>query len=366
MVANPHAVVYQGAYGKRNESQDAPVAVDTIFRIASMTKPVTAVAVMQLVEAGKVKLDEPAGTYLPEIGKAQVIDHIDPQTGDAVMRPPKTPVTVRELLSHTSGYVYDRWDSELHAYRTKVLASGVSFADFKEPLLFDPGTKWEYGTSAAWLGKLVEAVTGQTLEEYFRQHILDPLGMADTSFNVAPEKQERLATLHQRGDNGKLTEVPPRKLEPVKSYDGGGGLYSTAPDFVKFMQMMLNRGQLGSVRILRPETVAMMGKNQIGSLTLHEFKTTNPRQSADGMVPGGLDKFGLGFALTTKAVPGGRGAGSMAWAGLDNTFFWIDPAHKTAAVIMMQMLPFIDSAPIGVLKDFDRAVYASRAGASGN
>jgi methyl acetate hydrolase len=184
--------------------------------------------------------------------------------------------------------------------------------------------------------------------------------MADTSFNVAPEKQARLVTIHQRQDNGELKEMPPRPLQPAKSFDGGGGIYSTAGDYVIFMRMLLNGGQLGKIRILRPETVALMGKNQIGDLTLQEFKGTNPKVSLSGSAPGGLDKFGLGFALNSQAVQGGRGAWSMSWAGVDNTYFWIDPANKTAAVIMMQVLPFLDSGPIDTLKNFEHALYASR------
>ncbi len=268
---------------------------------------------------------------------------------------------MRELLSHTSGYGYDRWDAALHDYRAKKLASGVDAAAIPEPLLFDPGTKWQYGTSTAWLGRLVEAVSGQTLEQYCRAQIFDPLGMVDTSYDVIPEKQPRLVTLHQRAADGTtLTEVPQSRLQPVKVYRGDGGLYSTAPDYVKFMGMILGGGELGGVRILRPETVAMMGQNQIGGLSLPDFKSVIPQQSLDGRVPGGLNKFGLGFAINTKAVDGGRRAGSLAWAGLDNTYFWIDPASKTTAVIMMQILPFLDRGALETLTNFEHAVYASK------
>jgi methyl acetate hydrolase len=360
MATRGDAILFQGAFGSRVEHPASPMTSDTIFRIASMTKPVTSVAVMQLVEAGKVKLDAPAGEYLPDIAKAQVIDHIDTKTGEPVMRAPKTPVTVRELLSHTSGYVYDRWDPVLHEYRTKVLASGVDAAAFKEPLMFDPGTKWQYGTSTAWLGRLVEAVSGQTLEQYCQQKIFIPLGMVDTSYDVTPEKQSRLVTLHQRSADGTLSEAPPRPLQPVTAYRGDNGLYSTAADYVKFMRMILDGGQSGNARILRPETVAMMGMNQIGGLSLYEFKSVVPQQSLDGRIPGGLDKFGLGFAINTKAVDGGRSAASLAWAGLDNTYFWIDPASKTTAVIMMQLLPFLDHGALETLTNFERAVYAGK------
>jgi methyl acetate hydrolase len=270
-------------------------------------------------------------------------------------------MTVRQLLTHTSGFVYTMWNSQLHDYYVRAAADSPPGGESpEEPILFDPGTRWEYGTSTFWLGRLVEAVSHQTLEEYFRQHILDPLMMADTSFNVPPAKQTRLVTLHRRGNNGELVEMPPMQLEPAKVDRGDGGLYSTAPDYVKFMRMMLGGGRLGNVRILRPKTVAMMRTNQIGTMTLPEFKTADPTLSEDGRIPGGLDKFGFGFALNTRAVEGGRGAGSMAWAGMDNTYFWIDPAHKTCAVIMMQILPFLDDASISILKDFDRAVYGTR------
>lgn len=354
MATRGDAIIYQGAYGNRVEHPAAPMTVDTIFRIASMTKPVTSVAVMQLVEAGKVNLDAPAAQYLPEIGQAQVMQPAS-RGGQPAWRPPKTPVTVRELLSHTSGYVYDRWDPVLHEYRTKVDA-----AAYKEPLMFDPGAKWQYGTSTAWLGRLVEAVSGQTLEQFCQQNIFVPLGMSDTSYDVTPEKQSRLVTLHQRSTDGTLTENPPRPLQPVTVYRGDNGLYSTAADYVKFMRMILGGGQLGTARILKPETVAMMEKNQIGGLSLYEFKSVIPQQSLDGSIPGGLDKFGLGFAINTKPVDGGRRAGSLAWAGLDNTYFWIDPASKTTAVIMMQLLPFLDHGALETLTNFEHAVYAAK------
>ena len=199
----------------------------------------------------------------------------------------------------------------------------------------------------------------QTLEQYSREKIFSPLGMADTSYDVVPEKQQRLATLHQRTADGGLTESPARPLQPVKIYRGDGGLYSTAPDYVKFLAMILGGGQARGVRILRPESVAMMEANQIGGLSLYPFKTVIPEQSLDGVIPGGLEKFGLGFALTTKTVEGGRSAGSLAWAGLDNTYFWIDPARKTTATIMMQILPFLDRGALDTLTKFERAVYAA-------
>jgi CubicO group peptidase (beta-lactamase class C family) len=235
----------------------------------------------------------------------------------------------------------------------------------KAPILFDPGSRWEYGISTDWLGKLVEVVSGQSLENYCRQHIFEPLGMADSFFNIPAEKQSRLVTVHQRKDDGSLVETPPEPLKPAQFFSGGGGLYSTAGDYLKFTRMLLGGGQLGQTRILRSETVWLMGKNQIGDFTLGDIRSLVPQFAKDPIrILGSLDKFGLGFAINTKPVDRGRSAGSLAWAGIYNTFFWIDPAQKTCAVIMMQMLPFLDDAPRVVLEEFERAVYASLAGSS--
>src|SRR5712691_10382803 len=368
MVASADGVIYQGASGKRDTVKNIPMTVDSIFRIASMTKPITSVAVMQLVESGRLKLDEPVATYLPELSQVQVLEEFDASTGKAKLRPPKTPPTVRQLLSHTSGFAYEFFDPQLHAYvATGAVPSARQGDDgfLKAPLLFDPGSRWEYGISTDWLGKLVEVVSGQSLEDYFRQHIFEPLGMADTFFNVPAEKQGRLVTVHQRKDDGSLVETPPQPMKPAQFFSGGGGLHSTASDYLKFTQMLLGEGQLGHTRILQSETVTLMEQNQIGDLTLGDIRSLAPQFVKDAArIPGSLDKFGLGFAINTRPVDRGRAAGSLAWAGVYNTFFWIDPVRKTCAVIMMQMLPFLDDAPKAVLEEFERAVYASLAGSS--
>src|SRR5438034_147833 len=242
MVANTDGVIYQGASGKRDTAKNAPMAVDSIFRIASMTKPITSVAVMQLVESGRVKLDEPAATYLPELSQVQVLEEFDASTGKAKLRPPKAPPTVRQLLSHTSGFAYEFFDAQLHAYVATGAVPSASRGDdgfLKAPLLFDPGSRWEYGISSDWLGKLVEKVSGQTLEDYFRQHIFQPLGMTDTFFSVPSEKQARVVALHQRQDDGSFLQAPPQPFRSVQFFSGGGGLYSTAGDYLKFARMLL-------------------------------------------------------------------------------------------------------------------------------
>lgn len=348
MVATADAVAYQGAFG---------VNKDSIFAIASMTKPITSVAAMQLVEAGKVKLDDPAATYLPELGTVQILE-------GGKLRAPKTPMTVRQLMSHTSGFGYEFLNRELYEYVAKgkvpsVMAGGDAF--LKAPLVSDPGTRWEYGIGIDWLGKLVEKVSGQSLDAYCRQRVFEPLGMEDTYFNVPPEKQPRLVSSFQRKEDGSLAEQPRQPARPVEFFSGGGGLYSTAEDYLKFTRAMMAGGQLGQRRILTPESVAMMGQNQIGELGLRPTSSLMPLLAKDGTeMPGRPDKFGLGFALNTKSLEKGRGANTMSWAGIFNTFFWIDHDKKVCAVLLTQMSPFLDDGPRTLMEDFDRAVYAWR------
>ena len=366
IVAVEDHVIYQGASGRRDTIKNIPMTVDSIFRIASMTKPITSVAVMQLVESGRVKLDEPAATYLPELSHVQVLEGFDASTGKAKLRPPKTIPTVRQLLSHTSGFAYEFFDPELHGYvatgAVPSLFQGDDGGFLKAPLLFDPGSRWEYGISTDWLGKLVEKVSGQTLEGYFRQHIFQPLGMTDTFFDVSPEKQARVVAVHQRQEDGSFLELSAEPFKPVRFFSGGGGLYSTASDYLKFARMLLDGGKLGNKRILQSATVDQMSRNQIGDLMLVELRSSVPQFAKDSSrIPGSLDKFGLGFGINTKPVEGGRSRGSLAWAGIYNTFFWIDPPRKTCAVIMMQILPFSDDAAISVVEHFERAVYANPA-----
>jgi CubicO group peptidase (beta-lactamase class C family) len=352
MVATADAVAYRGAFG---------IKKDAIFAIASMTKPVTSVAVMQLVEAGKVKLDEPAATYLPELEAVQVLD-------GGVLRAPKTPITVRQLLTHTAGFAYEFLNKELHDYAAQgkvpsVMAGGDGF--MTAPLMLDPSTRWEYGINTDWLGKLVEKVSGQSLEAYFRQAIFAPLGMDDSFFNVPPDKQPRMVGVYQRTADGALAEQPRPPAKPVEFFSGGGGLHSTAADYVKFARAMMAGGRLGPRRILTQDSVAQMGRNQIGELALRPMPSFMPQLAKDrAAMPGQPDKFGLGFALNTRPLDKGRGANTLSWAGIFNTFFWIDRDKKVCAVLMTQMLPFLEDGPQALVNDFDRAVYAWRDGAA--
>ena len=348
MVADSKGVVYEHAVG---------VNKDAIFPIASMTKPITSVAVMQLVEAGRVKLDAPAATYVPELGTVRVVD-------GAALRPAKSPVTVRQLLTHTAGFGYEFVDREvLDLVAKKQLPSAFAGDDgfLKAPLLFDPGTRWHYGINTDWLGRLVERVSGQSLDVYFRQKIFDPLSMAETFFVVPPEKQSRLVPIYQRNGDGSLVEQP-RQTTKVEFLSGGGGLYSTASDYLRFVRALLAGGRLGEHRILSAESVATIGSNHIGELSLVPLPSLMPQLVTDrAELPGSLDKFGLGFALNTQPVDGGRGRNTLSWAGVFNTFFWVDREKQVGAVLMSNMLPFLDPGPKRLLEEFDRAVYAWRA-----
>jgi len=352
MIATRDGVAYEHTEG---------VTPDAIYAIASMTKPVTTIAAMQLVEAGKIALDAPAATYVKEIAAVKVLD-------GGRLRAPKTPVTVRQLMTHTAGFGYEFMDRALFDLVGKkkipsITAGGDGF--LKAPLVFDPGARWQYGINTDWLGRIVERVSGGSLEAYFKAHIFDPLGMSDSFFVVPADKQARMAKVFHRSKDGGFVDQPPFAAPagppPPVFYSGGGGLNATARDYLTLARAVMAGGQLGPVRILAPESIAMMGQNQIGDLTLRPFSSVMPDLATDNAaMAGDLDKFGLGFALNSKPSASGRGANTMAWAGIYNTFFWIDRERQIAVVLMTQMLPGLDPGPARGLEDFDRAVYGSR------
>ena len=353
MVATADKPIWSGAFGKRDAASGVAVTPDSIFAIASMTKAVTTVAALQLVEAGKLSLTEPVGSYLPQLAKLQVLHGYD-AAGKPALRPVSKPVTLRHLLTHTSGFAYDTWDETMFQYVSKV---GTPPA--VPPLMFEPGTRWQYGTGVDSAGRIVEAVSEQSLEEYFQSRICGPLAMPDTSFILPPAKFDRLVTRSERQPDGSLKENPRQQPATPTAYNGGGGLYSTIGDYTRFMQMILRQGKgPGTERILQPKTVALMTTNQIGSLSAGKMKSFRPERSSEVLFHrGATDGFTLGFLINRTAYADGRSAGSLAWAGLYNTFYWIDPHRGRCAVIMMQFLPFVDPAAMGVLNDFERAVY---------
>jgi methyl acetate hydrolase len=357
IAATSDEIIYEGAAGFRDVESNIEMTVDTITRIASMTKAITSVAVMQLVEKGNIELDSPVGEFLPQLKEVEVLEGFEADN-NPILRPAKAVVTVHQLLTHTSGYVYEIWNENAARYARTEYAADDDFLDV--PVAFDPGTKWEYGISTDILGVLVEAISGQSLDDYFREHIFIPLGMSDTYFIVPEEKLPRLATAYFKSEQGELTPIPYSR--PTGDFfSGGGGLRSTAHDYVRFMQAILNGGELDGVRILSAASVSLMSQNHIGDLEAADSITTSdPRLSNDvDFIPDSVDKFGLGFLINAEPIPGGRPAGSLAWAGLYNSYYWIDTKNDICGVVITQILPFFDADVLALLSEFETAVYAA-------
>ncbi len=353
MAADRHGVIYQGAAGLAESQGSRALTMDAIFRIASMTKAVTSVALMQLVAEGRVALDDPAEKYFPALAHPMVFESFDAATHAYLLRPARTAITVRHLLTHTSGLGYPFTSAILRDFKPK---EGEQYP--AGPLLFEPGTQWLYGTGIDWAGRLVEKLSGRTLEEYFRERIFAPLGMADTFFSVPEEKWARVVNVHDRLPNGSFQERARPALTPVTTYNGGGGLYSTAGDYIRFLRMLLNGGELDGEKILSKDAVAQMSQNHIGAVNVRALQSALPLQSADfTFVADGHDKWGIGFLITTDHVAGKRSAGSMSWGGINNTYFWWDPTRGVAGVILMQFYPFADPKALGVYDAFERGVY---------
>jgi methyl acetate hydrolase len=353
MAANEQSVVYEGTFGFRDMAAGSRMSTDTVFRIASMVKLLTSIAALQLVERGKLKLDEPAGNIDPTLGSAQVLAGFDTR-GVPQLHPAQKPVTLRNLLTHTSGFSYRLWDPNVVRY-LKVARGNPSLP--RMPLMFEPGSRWAYGGSLDRVGRMVEIAGGQSLDRYFSDHITGPLGMNDTGFSLSEKQRARQASLHVRDATGKLLPQPLEKPNAPKAVSGGGGIYSTAPDYLTLLQALLNGGRFRETRILRPETVALMSTNQIGDLEAGILKTTNPALSNDvDFFPGVRLRWGLGHMINIDPVPDGRRAGSLTWAGLFNTYYWIDPGSRIAGVIMMQILPFADRQALAAYRQFERGI----------
>jgi CubicO group peptidase (beta-lactamase class C family) len=356
LVTDRQHVLYQGAFGVADVASGRSLRADALFRIASMTKPVTSVALMQLVEEGRIGLDDPAEKYLRELAGLKVLESFDAATGAYQLRPPARPPTVKHFLTHTSGLAYGFTSAIWRDFKPR---AGETYP-FGGPLLFDPGERWHYSTSTDVVGKLVEAVSGQKLEDYFQQHIFVPLKMDDTSYNVPEAKGPRLVAQQQRAGermDGAIVLQNPQAGLTIASPIGGGGLASTADDYGRFVRMLLNGGALDGARVLKPETVALMGQNHIGAVSVPALKSALPRSADFTFIADGRDKWGLGFLITTDQVPGKRSPGSLSWGGIKNTFFWVDPTRGIAGVIMMQYLPFADAKALAVYDAFERGAY---------
>ena len=362
IAATDKGVLYEGSAGARSFEAGAPaMSSDTLFRIASMTKAITSVSAMQLVEQGKLKLDEPVPNIDPTLGSPQVLDGFD-AGGAPKLRPAKRPITLRHLLTHTAGFGYEQWYPTLGPY---IKATGLppratgKLATIRMPLVFDPGDRWLYGINTDWVGRLVEATSGQPLEAYFRDKIFTPLGMKDSTFTPSPEQRARQARLYSRQADGGLT------LQPVESipaspefWSGGGPLYSTPRDYLVFLQALLHGGSVNGTRLLKPETVAEMHRNATGTIPCGVLKTENPAVSNDvDLFPGAPLRWGLAYMLNLDAGPNGRSAGTVSWGGLFNTYYWLDPARKVTGLIMTQVLPFADTRVLKLYGRFESSVY---------
>ena len=356
LITDRERVLYQSAFGVADVVTGRPLTSDALFRIASMTKPVTSVALMQFVEQGRIALDDPAEKYLPELKGVQVFESFDATTGAYKLRPAASAPTVRQFLTHTSGLGYPFTSAILRDFKPR---AGETYP-FGGPLLFDPGQRWHYGTSVDVVGRLVEVLSGQKLEDYFHDHIFVPLKMDDTSYNVPEAKGPRLVAQQQRAGehmDGAIELQNPQPPLTIAAPVGGGGLASTADDYGRFMRMLLNGGTLDGVRVLKAETVALMGQNHIGAVSVPALKSALPRSADFTFIADGRDKWGLGFLITVDQVQGKRSPGSLSWGGINNTYFWIDPTRGIAGVIMMQYLPFADAKALSVYDTFERGAY---------
>jgi CubicO group peptidase (beta-lactamase class C family) len=349
--------IYEAGFGVRDTASRASMTVDTVVWIASMTKAVTAACAMQLVEQGKLSLDAPIATVLPELAKIQVLEGFAPD-GTPRLRSATRPITLRQLLTHTSGFVYEVWNSDVSRYLAQTGTPSITTcenASLSIPLLFEPGERWDYGIGIDWVGKAVEAVSGMRLGQYMQQNLLQPLGMTDTGFKIGAAQRQRLAKVHNRTPEG-FVPVDMELPQNPEFEMGGGGLYSTVGDYLRFTRMIMNGGMLDGVRVLERETVAAMSANAMGNLVCRPMKTAMPNASNDVDFIDGM-KWGLSFLINPQPLPTGRSAGSLAWAGLANSYYWIDPVRQITGVYATQLLPFFDEKAVRLFQDFETAVY---------
>ena len=362
MAATRDGTCYEGAFGRRALPDGAAMTAGSVFWIASMTKAITSTAAMQLVEQGKLALDRPIADVLPELAAPQVLEGFD-AAGEPKLRAAARPITLRHLITHTAGFCYDIWNPQVARYVERKEIPSIftcQNAALMLPLAFDPGQRWEYGINIDWIGKAVERVSGRRLGDYFAEHLFGPIGMKDTGFKLTPERRARLVGMHSRGEDGVLAPMEFEMPQKPEFEMGGGGLYGTAADYLAFARVFLTEGRAEDGRqVLRPETVRLMAENAMGELNVRALPAAPPYSNEAEFFPGMVKKWGLGFMISTEAVPGGRSAGSLAWAGLGNTYFWIDPAKGVAGVILMQLIPFADVKALAVFAGFEAAVYAA-------
>jgi methyl acetate hydrolase len=352
-VVNKDGSLYNEAFGVSSTLRNRPMTKDTIFNMASMTKPVTSVAIMMLVDEGKLKLDDEVAKYLPKYKDPVVISKFNEADASYETRPARRPITIRHLLTHTSGIGYGFASPML----TKIMQkSGKTELDL--PLLFDPGDSWAYGASTRVLGNVVEFISGQKIDAFLESRILQPLGMHDSSYLVPTTKYQRVVAVNARGADGKFVERPMPATLPA-SVAGDGGLYGTASDYGLFLRMLLNHGKLGDRRILSEKSAKAMLESHTGNVVVQPQESAIPTLSRNFPTGAGKDRWGLGFQLAAEKLPNRRTPGSGTWAGIFNTHFFIDPSREIGVVVMMQTLPFYDEASMKVYAGVEEAVYSN-------
>lgn len=354
-------LLYEGASGQRTLGQTDAMTTDSVFAMFSTTKAITATAVLQLVEDGRLDLDAPARNYVPMIGELKVLDGFDTD-GTPRLRAPKKHITTRMLLLHTAGLGYEFFNENYNRLvqegRQPSIISG-SLAALMTPLLFEPGEQWEYGSNMDWAGLVVEAITGKRLGEVMRQRIFEPLGMTDTAFSMSASMIQRRAGMHQREEDGSLTAVEGSLLpEEPEVHMGGHGLFSTVKDYCLFIRAWLNDGQGDHGRILKPETIRFAEKNGLDNLKIKALPCVIPSISHTAeFFPGMPKSWALSFMINEQDAPTGRPAGSLAWAGLANLFYWIDRKNGIGGFWATQILPFVDPVSTNGYLDFETAAY---------
>jgi CubicO group peptidase (beta-lactamase class C family) len=355
VIVNREQQLLLEAVGKRDAAKHVPLTSDSIFRIASMTKPITSLAVMMLHEEGKIGFDDPVTKYLPEFERVRVMTSFNDADRTFESRPAARPITVRHLLTHTSGIAYSFADARL----LKIDDGKKTVIDL--PLLHDPGERFTYGPNTAVLGYIIEKVTGQTLDAFLKARIFDPVGMRDTFYVVPAEKRDRVVTQHVRVSGSFIERPNPEVLQ--STVRGDGGLLSTATDYGKFMQVFLNGGRAGGTRLVSEASLRLMTSDQIAPLVVQEQPSANTMLARPFPFGGGKDTFGFGFQIETapsslrNADRGLRSEGSYSWGGINNTHFWIDPQQQIGVAVLMQVLPYYDEAAIKVLRGVERLVY---------
>jgi len=352
---------YEGAFGKRVLDQPADMTPDTVVWIASMTKAITGAAAMQQVERGKLSLDAPARSVVPDLGEVGVLEGFD-AAGMPKIRKARRDITLRHLLTHTAGFSYEFWSEDICKYQQVMGVSDITSGEnaaLTTPLLFDPGDQWAYGINIDWAGKMVEAASGQKLGQYLRENLLGPLGMDDTAFFITPAMRERLAKVHRRDTDDSLAADMEFEMPQQPEFEsGGGGLYGTVRDYLRFARMMLNEGRADAGdAVLEPETVARMSANAMGATMVTRLQAAIPSLTNDvEFFPGVELQWGLSFMINNTETPTGRSPGSLAWAGLANSYYWIDQNKGIGGVYATQILPFADKKALPLFYAFEKTV----------